>query len=104
MCCLALRTGRSVGLIAVTPLLVERAFARITALIVEEHHRGKGLGSALVAEAERLVQAAGCAVIQVSSGKRVERTEAHRFYRHLAYTDAGSHHILFERRLGQRAL
>lgn len=103
---LGIENQQILGLIAVsvTPLLVEGAFARITALIVDERRRAKGLGGALVAEAERLAQAAGCAVIQVSSGKRAERTQAHRFYRHLGYIDAASHHILYERRLKQPAL
>lgn len=96
---------QTLGLIAVsvTPLLVEGASARITALIVDEAHRGAGIGGALVAEAERLAQAAGCSVIQVSSGKRPERASAHRFYRQRGYADSAGHHVLYERRLDPAA-
>ncbi len=79
-------------------LLVEGgAFARITALVVTHIHRGTGVASALVAEAERRARDAGYTTIQVSSGKRPERRHAYRFYPRRGYTDAGGHHILYEK-------
>lgn len=91
-----------VGLISVSisPLLVEGAFARITALVVAEGQRRQGLGRALVAEAERIARAAGCSTIEVSSGTRPERADAHRLYSRLGYVDASRHHTLYERTLG----
>lgn len=91
-----------VGLLSldIAPLFAEGgAFARITALVVTNAHRGLGVGLALVSEAERLARAAGCATIQVSSGRRPERRSAHRFYSRLGYADVGNHHTLYEKNL-----
>jgi GNAT superfamily N-acetyltransferase len=70
----------------------------------DERHRGSGFGRELVAEAERLARTAGCSVIQVSSGKRAERAAAHRLYSRLGFTDANSHHTLYERAVDNPAL
>lgn len=100
----AVLDGQVVGLasISIALLLAEGvALARITALVVSERYRRIGLGRLLLFEAERRAQLAGCTVIQVSSGKRPERASAHRFYACLGYTDSGSDHILYEKRLVQ---
>ncbi|MDN7879853.1 GNAT family N-acetyltransferase [Burkholderia aenigmatica] len=51
---------------------------RITSLVVDERHRGSGVGSALMAAAERWFDAAGCVKLEVTSGDH--RPDAHRFY------------------------
>ncbi len=56
---------------------------RITSLVVDPSVRGQGLGRALVLAAEEAVVQAGCGLLEVTSHQR--RTDAHSFYRHLAY-------------------
>ncbi len=56
---------------------------RITSLIVDSAVRGRGLGRALVEAAEDALLQAGCGLLEVTSHAR--RTEAHEFWRHLAY-------------------
>ena len=57
---------------------------RLTAVIVDEAARGKGVGRALVAAAEVLLRERGCAMIEITSNKK--RTDAHAFYEGLGYT------------------
>jgi GNAT superfamily N-acetyltransferase len=56
---------------------------RISMMVVDEGQRGAGIGAALVAEAERLLAAQGCYMVEVTSHVRRER--AHRFYERLGY-------------------
>ncbi len=72
--------------LAFLPLLHhERPLARISALVVAEAARGRGIGRRLVAEAERLARARGCDRIEVTSAGH--RAAAHAFYAALGYTD-----------------
>ena len=67
-----------------TPLLHrDRPLGRVTALVVDDAARGRGAGSRLVAEAERVLGEAGCNAVEVTSN--VRRAEAHDFYRGLGY-------------------
>jgi GNAT superfamily N-acetyltransferase len=59
-------------------------YAEIVGLIVDEHHRGKGLGEDLVAAAETWAAKRGAKRLRVRSN--VIRERAHRFYERLGYT------------------
>ncbi len=58
--------------------------ARIGTLVVAEEARGRRIGAALVAAAERLALEKGCTRIELTSGR--SRTQAHAFYERLGYT------------------
>jgi len=57
--------------------------AEIAGLVVDERHRGRGIGRLLMAEAERWAAGRGLKIVNVRS--RVERALAHRFYEELGY-------------------
>jgi ribosomal protein S18 acetylase RimI-like enzyme len=68
----------------VTPVLHRRTpVGRVTMLVVTKRARGRGIGSALLAEAEKRVAAAGCALIEVTSN--IELGGAHEFYKSRGY-------------------
>ena len=56
---------------------------RITAIVVTETMRGKGIGKLLVEKAEALAQEAKCNVIELTTN--VKRVEAHKFYESLGF-------------------
>jgi len=66
-----------------TPLHRPETMGRIHALVVDAPDRGHGIGRALVDEAERVLAAAGCALMEITSHNSL--VEAHAFYRHLGY-------------------
>ncbi|HWO93342.1 MAG TPA: GNAT family N-acetyltransferase [Dehalococcoidia bacterium] len=79
---IAERAGVGVGTVQLTivPNLTHggRPWANVENVVVDEHARGLGVGSALLDEAVGRAQAAGCYKISLTS--RVEREAAHRFY------------------------
>ena len=61
--------------------------AKISALIVDERLRGKGIGAALVDAAEDEARRRGCVLIFLTTAER--RKEAHGFYRRLGFEETG---------------
>ena len=56
---------------------------RVSVMIVDEAHRGNGIGALLMTEAERRLSKRGCKIIEVTSNMRRDR--AHHFYEELGY-------------------
>ncbi len=59
--------------------------ANIDEMIVDENHRGAGIGRSLVEFAEQKARAAGCCGIELDSA--LHRKEAHKFYEHLGFAN-----------------
>jgi GNAT superfamily N-acetyltransferase len=96
---LAESEGRAVGLAALAVALQlhhAAPTARVTALVVSAQARGRGVGRRLMARAEEVARDAGCHDIELTSGIRLEREAAHRFYEALGYQRTSYH---FHRRL-----
>lgn len=55
----------------------------ITTMIVDERHRGQGIGTALVREIEKIAGERGCKRIELESA--FHRTEAHAFYEKMGF-------------------
>ena len=68
------------------------AMGEIGGLIVDESHRGRGVGERLVQEAEGWAQRLGLSRIRVRT--RATRTEAHRFYAREGYRRTKLQHVL----------
>ena len=79
--------GEVVGsvVLAVLPNLTHHAmpWAQLENLIVDEAHRGRGVGRALMAWCEAAARAEGCYKLQFQS--RNHRRDSHSFYRRLGY-------------------
>ena len=78
--------GKVVGLLAfhVAPLLhAPGNLGRITALVVDENFRDKGIGKLLVETAEKWAWDRECTRIELTSGD--QRSRAHQFYQNLGY-------------------
>jgi GNAT superfamily N-acetyltransferase len=75
--------GTLVGAASATvmPLLHEDgSWCRLSALVVAQGSRRRGVGRELVAELEGRARAVGCRYLEVTSGERPGREAAHAFY------------------------
>lgn len=68
--------------------------AEVEAVFVRDEWRGRGAGTALLAEVERRAREAGCYRLQLTSN--VARHDAHRFYERLGFTAS---HVGFKKNL-----
>jgi len=58
-------------------------FAEVSGFVVDEAHRGKGIGHALMAEAERWTVEKGLSSLRLKTN--IIRTEAHHFYESMGF-------------------
>lgn len=78
--------GGIVGVLTTSMMTVlhrPKPVGRISMLAVAEDARGAGIGTALVAEAEKRLAARGCGLVEVTSNR--QRLRAHAFYEKLGY-------------------
>jgi ribosomal protein S18 acetylase RimI-like enzyme len=71
-------------------------FAELGGLVVDENHRGQGIGTALIAETEKWAKQRGFSTLRLRS--RSTRTEAHRLYDQLGFERIKSQ-IVFSKKL-----
>lgn len=85
-------SGEVVGWIhAARYLTLESGSAvEIRGLVVDEHHRGMGLGRALLRHAEDWARAGGAGAVRLRTN--IIRIDAHAFYRHLGYSVVKTQH------------
>ena len=62
----------------ITPVHENGLWALISALIIDENHRGHGIGQQLLLAAEHIARQKKCCLIELSSNEK--RTKAHKFY------------------------
>ena len=80
--------GHILGLIVLNiavPFHEDGKWGRISALVVADRARGRGVGRALLEEADAFFLSRGCRHVEVTSGAR--RHDAHRFYMSNGYQD-----------------
>ena len=78
--------GQVVGMATVNvrwALNSDSPMGRLVSVVVDADHRSRGVGAALIREAERIAAEAGCDRMEVTSA--AERDDAHRFYEGLGY-------------------
>lgn len=86
--------GRVVGLMHVfaRPALEKPSEAVVQALVVNKSCRGKGIGQALMHDAEAWAKARALASVVLHT--RVDREDARAFYARIGYTTAATSHLM----------
>jgi predicted N-acetyltransferase YhbS len=82
----AVRENQVVGLLTTNLMRVlhrPTSVGRLSALVVSQKQRGKGVGRALVEAAEQRFKKKGCALVEVTSNLRLE--DAHSFFKRLGH-------------------
>jgi N-acetylglutamate synthase-like GNAT family acetyltransferase len=75
---------------------------RIVSLIVDEKHRGQGIGSEMLQKVEEMATAKGCTAIELTSASHRIPSGAHAFYHDLGYKSDGEK-VYFLKRLSLRS-
>jgi len=61
--------------------------AKLTGIVVDERHRRRGVGQALVEELEREAERRGCCLVFLTTSGR--REDAHAFYKRIGFEETG---------------
>lgn len=65
-------------------------YMRLLAFVINSNYRGSGYGSFLLKESETLATQFGCKVITLNSGNRLDRGNAHSFYKNNGFEKKSS--------------
>lgn len=82
--------GEIVGLASLhTSLSIgyDQPAAKLSAIVVDERHRRRGIGEALAAEMEAEAYRRGCCLIFLTTAER--RADAHAFYQRIGFEETG---------------
>jgi GNAT superfamily N-acetyltransferase len=73
------------------------AYVEISGFVVDQEHRGQGIGKTMMAEVERWAREKGYPTIRLNAN--ILRTGAHQFYKALGFTQAKQQYV-FQKELG----
>ncbi|MDB3954419.1 GNAT family N-acetyltransferase [Alphaproteobacteria bacterium] len=73
--------------------------ARISALVVDEQYRGRGVGQMLVNHAEDVARTAGCTLLELTAAAHRREIGTHEFYKSLGFVDSSQVATLFRKQL-----
>ena len=89
--------GEVVGLagLHVSPSVeYDESAGKVSAIVVDQRHRGRGVGQALIDAVEAEARARGCVLLFLTTAHR--REDAHEFYRRIGFEETG---LRFAKRL-----
>jgi len=75
--------------------------ARISALVVDEQCRIRGIGKMLVNHAEDIAREAGCKLMELTAAAHRRKIGTHEFYESLGFVDSNQTTTLFRKQLTQ---
>tara|TARA_B100000676_G_scaffold302804_1_gene352348 strand:+ start:206 stop:670 length:465 start_codon:yes stop_codon:yes gene_type:complete len=73
--------------------------SRVTALVIDEKWRGKGVGSKMISHVEKLAISDGCSLMEVTSAAHRAEGGTHTFYQQLGYRNAVNETTYFRKNL-----
>jgi ribosomal protein S18 acetylase RimI-like enzyme len=97
-CLVALVDGEIAGMATVHASLTivdDAPVAKLSAIVVDQRHRRRGVGNALLSAIEAHARAGGCSLLFLTTAER--RDGAHGFYRRIGFEETGRR---FAKRLG----
>ncbi len=75
--------------------------ARISALVVDDHCRGRGIGQMLVNHAEDVARDEGCKLLELTAASHRRQTGTYEFYESLGFIDSDKVTTLFRKQLNE---
>jgi N-acetylglutamate synthase-like GNAT family acetyltransferase len=89
-CVVAVRGREVVGMAAVhisATLVDDSPVAKLSAIVVDQRYRRRGIGETLISAIEQQARTIGCSLIFLTTAER--RNDAHTFYRRIGFEQTG---------------